>query len=67
MTDARPFTHRELAACAEREIRFRQRVYPRLVGERRMTQAKADLEIAMMVEIAAILARMADYAEKKVG
>lgn len=39
--------------AVEREIRMRRRVYPRWVSERRMTQARADAEIAVMEEIAA--------------
>lgn len=35
-------------ACVEREIAMRERVYPRWVVERRMTQAKADAEIEAM-------------------
>jgi hypothetical protein len=48
----RRFTNGELAACAEREVKQRQRVYPRWVSERRMTQAFADEQIAMMSQIA---------------
>lgn len=35
-------------ACIDREIRMRVRVYPRFVEGKRMTQAKADHEIATM-------------------
>ena len=34
--------------CLQREIAMRQRVYPRWVAAGRMTQAKADEEIATM-------------------
>lgn len=36
----------EQVQCAKRELGFRQRCYPRWVTEGRMTQAKADKEIA---------------------
>ncbi len=42
-------------ACVERELRFRRRVYPRWVGEGRMTQAEADHEIAAMEAVLANL------------
>lgn len=34
--------------CIQRELSFRRRVYPRWVAEGKMTQAKADEEIAVM-------------------
>lgn len=49
------FTNEQLAAAAEREVRFRERVYARQVGLNRMSQTKADEEIAMMKAIAAHL------------
>lgn len=52
---ARVFTFAQLAACAEREVRQRQRVYARQVELGRMRQDKADGEIAMMQAIAAHL------------
>jgi hypothetical protein len=42
-------------ACAERELKMRERVYPRWVGEGRMSQDKADKEIAAMRAIIATL------------
>lgn len=38
-------------ACAEREIAFREKVYPRLVGEHRMPQRRAQHEIMCMKAI----------------
>lgn len=38
-------------ACAKRELAMRKNVYPRLVGGKRMTQFKADDEIAAMAAI----------------
>lgn len=34
--------------CVKREIAMRESVYPRWVGARKMTQAKADRELACM-------------------
>jgi hypothetical protein len=45
------FTTTELIACAMRELRMRQRVYPGLVERGRMSRATADKEQAMMLEI----------------
>lgn len=46
------FTNEQLAACAEREVKQRRRVYPRWVDDRRMTQAFANEQIGMMEQIA---------------
>lgn len=43
-------------ACVKREISMRRRAYPRWVADGRMTQAKADAEIAAMEAVAATLA-----------
>lgn len=54
-------------ACVEREIRLRQKVYPRWVGNRRMSQEKADLEIATMKAVLDTLRTrlaLADKAER---
>lgn len=50
MTD---ITDEEKAECAEREVKMRQRVYPRWVADKRMTADKARREIIVMQEIAA--------------
>lgn len=42
--------HQQIA-CAEREVKFRQRVYARRVGEGKMAQAQADRETAAMKAI----------------
>ncbi len=55
-----PFTFDQLAAAAEREVRFRERVYARRIQDRKMTQAKAAEEIAMMKAIAEHLRLEAD-------
>ena len=49
------FPYADLAACAEREVRQRQRVYARQVELGRMREDKAAVEIAMMQAIAAEL------------
>lgn len=46
-------------ACARRELSMRRRVYPMWVSTQRMTQAKADHEIACMEAIVATLEAMA--------
>lgn len=51
------FTLKDKLTAVQREITMRRKVYPRRVGDKRMTQALADREIAVMEEIAA------DYAK----
>jgi hypothetical protein len=46
-------TTEEKMQCADRELLYRKRVYPRLVGKGRMTLEAARREIAIMEEIAA--------------
>ena len=55
----RTFTPAEKLACVQREIGQRLRVYPRLVESRRLTQEKADREIACMRAIEADLQKLA--------
>jgi hypothetical protein len=38
----------DLVACAEREVRFREYVYPRRIAAKKMTPDKAEKEIALM-------------------
>ncbi|MCF6120837.1 hypothetical protein L2449_28850 [Mesorhizobium muleiense] len=59
------FTARDKADCAEREVKQRQRVYPRLVSEGRMTQQLADRQTALMVAIAADYRLAADIEDAK--
>jgi hypothetical protein len=54
-------TASEKRQCAERELAMRRRVYPRWIEAKRMSQGKADQEIALMQEIAA------DYAKLEAG
>jgi hypothetical protein len=42
-------------AAVKRELGFRARVYPRFVSGGKMTQAKADFEIAAMKDVLATL------------
>lgn len=46
------FTATEKREAAEREVKMRQRVYPRWIAANRITQQKADHEIAVMEAIA---------------
>lgn len=46
------FSAKDKAECAERELKQRQRVYPRLVAASRMSQELADRQIAIMAAIA---------------
>ena len=61
MADRCPFTAAEKREAIEREIAMRRRVYPRWVDDRKMSQAKADHEIAVMVAIAE------DYRQQETG
>jgi len=53
-----PYTNREKAECAKREVKQRVRVYGRRVEDGNMTEAFAAEQIALMSEIAA------EYEEK---
>ncbi|MGY6246667.1 hypothetical protein ACXIUS_03830 [Bosea thiooxidans] len=57
---APPFTFDQLATAAEREVRFRERVYARRVLLGKMSRTKADEEIALMKGIAEHLRNEAD-------
>jgi hypothetical protein len=47
----------DLIAAAEREVRFREYVYPRRIAQKRMTPEKAEREIALMRAIVEELKR----------
>ena len=49
----RSYTNREKLRCIERELKYRNHVYPRHVGAGKMTQLQADREIFVMEDIAA--------------
>lgn len=55
MTDLLPITIEEQIAAVEREVTLRRRVYPRWVEAKRLTQDKADREIAAMEATAVTL------------
>lgn len=59
------FSAKEKAGAAEREVRQRQRVYPRWVADGRMTQEFADRQIAIMREIAADYLAQAEAEERQ--
>ena len=45
-------TNEQKLKCAERELRFRQRVYPHLVERGKMTRQESDRELELMQAIA---------------
>lgn len=53
-------TFRDLQRCCEREVSKRKHVYPRLVQNERMTQAKADAELMMMAAAAEHFKKLAE-------
>lgn len=53
--DAPPVPLEVQLACVRREIEQRKRVYPRLIANKRMSEAKADHEIAAMRAVEATL------------
>jgi hypothetical protein len=57
------YTNEQLARCAHREAGFRKQVYPRQVAKGRLSQAKADAEIAQMQQIAAHFDELAKQEE----
>lgn len=51
-----PFsTPEQLLGCAQRELRLRREVYPRLVLRGKMSPDQANREIMMMADIAEIM------------
>ena len=52
------FTNHALQLCAERELRNRRRIYPNRVATGRMKPYDAEIQIAMMAQIAD------DYADR---
>lgn len=57
MTDLFPVTLPAQIACVEREIRMRQSVYPRWLAAKKMSEAKAEAEIAAMQAVLASMQR----------
>ena len=56
---AQPPTLAQMISAVERELGMRHSVYARRVADRKMTQAKADHEIACMAGVLALLKEMA--------
>jgi hypothetical protein len=52
------FTREDLLACVEREVRLRERAYPRWVAMGRMTSAKMRGEQATMAAVRAVIAQL---------
>ena len=52
-------------ACVQREIGMRARVYPAWVAKKKMSQEKADAEIATMTAVLATLQAVADGTEER--
>ena len=44
-----------LLACCRRELSFRERVYPRMAANGKITEAKAEKEIELMRQVCAFL------------
>jgi hypothetical protein len=53
-------TNEEKCQCAERELKFRERVYPRLIDQGKMTTGKATWELNLMKAIANDYRRLAE-------
>lgn len=54
----------DMITCAKREVTLRKRVYPRWVAQERMSQRKADDEIAFMEAILEHLLKAAGRSEE---
>ena len=48
----------EMISCADREIRMREKTYPRFVEQHKLTQMIADMEIARMKSIKRLLVEL---------
>jgi hypothetical protein len=60
-----PITWRDLAQCCDREWKLRERVYSRWVPDKKITQAKANRELALMRAAAAHFHKLADDEDRK--
>lgn len=54
------YTLEQQLACAKRELSMREKVYPRWIGDERMTESEATHEIECMQAIVATLQRLVD-------
>ena len=61
------FTTTEKIACAERELRYRIRVYARLVAEGKISERQAKLEIALMGAIVDDYCKLRDEEQPKLS
>lgn len=59
MSDAPKVPIEDQLACVERELGYRRRVYARFVENRKMTQAKVDLELRNMGAVRDTIAELA--------
>lgn len=51
MTDLFPITTADKLACAKRELKMRQSVYPRWIKVGKISNEKAEMEIRLIAEI----------------
>ena len=64
MTDLLPIDLQDMCACITRELKLRKAVYPRWIGDGRITQSRADREIEVMSAVLDYLTKQRE-AEKK--
>ena len=58
MENTEPVSLADMIECAEREIGFREKLYPRWIRENKLTQTLADLELRRMKSIYRLLVEM---------
>jgi hypothetical protein len=51
--------------CAERELKLRERLYPRWIDEGRISEGKAELELAIMRRIVADYAHLVEEEQQQ--
>jgi hypothetical protein len=59
------FTAAELAKEAERELKYRQLLYSKLIGEGKLSPVTAQRRLSMMEEIASLLRARAEAQDAK--
>ena len=67
MPKEKKFTYRDLQKCAERELRWRYKVYERRVDAGDMSRKHADTEMELMAEIAAHFRALAENEEPELA
>lgn len=60
-------TYNDMIICVEREIKMRERVYPRWIAAGKMTQKKADFELDTMRHVLFFLQENAPKENDKQG